>query len=86
MKATLIPSGARTLTDPAVRGIERGERDARDRGRQRERQIDQRVDDPLGRKGVAHQHPGDQQSEHGVDQGGGEGGAEAQPVRGQRAR
>jgi hypothetical protein len=29
------------------------------RRRQRERQVDQRIDDALGRELVAHQHPGD---------------------------
>ncbi len=36
--------------DPAVRRIERGERDAGHRGRQRERQVDQRVDQALARE------------------------------------
>ena len=36
--------------DPAVGGVERGQRDAGDRGRQRERQVDQRVDEaPAGK-------------------------------------
>ncbi len=53
--------------DPAVRRVERGERDARHGGRQREGQVDQCVDQALAGEAVAHQHPGDDQAEHGVD-------------------
>ena len=55
--------------EPAVAGPDRGQRDAGDRGRQRERQVDQRVDQPLAGEAVAHQHPGDDQAEDGVDRG-----------------
>ncbi len=68
VKATLMPSGASSWPIQPLRGVERGQRDAGDRGRQGERQIDQRVDEPLAGKRVAHQHPGDEQAEDGVDQ------------------
>ena len=51
--ATNTPSGVKLtlngsqLADPAVAGVERGQRDAGHRGRQRERQVDQRVDQAL---------------------------------------
>ena len=35
------------MADPAVRRVQRGQRDAGDRGRQRERQIDQGIDERL---------------------------------------
>ena len=35
----LDPKRIEILPDPAVRGVERGERDARHRGRQRKRQV-----------------------------------------------
>ena len=46
--------------DPAVRRIERGQRDAGDRGRQREGQVDDGVEQAPAGKAVAHQHPGDE--------------------------
>ena len=39
-----MPSGLQKLADPAVRGVDRGERDAGDRGRQREGQVDEGVE------------------------------------------
>ena len=45
VKATLMPYGSRQRAEPAVRRVDRRQRDAGDRRRQRERQIDQRVDD-----------------------------------------
>jgi hypothetical protein len=53
--------------EPAVAGIQRGQRDAGHRRRQRERQIDQRIDKALAGERIAHQHPGDDQAEKGVD-------------------
>ena len=50
------------MADPAFRRVERGQRDAGDRGRQRERQVDHGVDDAAAGKAVAHQHPGDDES------------------------
>ena len=72
-----MPSGAQKLPDPAVRRVDRGQRDAGDRGRQRERQIDEGVEQLPAGEAVAHQHPGDDQAEDGVDRGGEERGAEA---------
>ena len=51
----------------AVRGVERGQRDAGDRRRQRERQIHGRVDQPPAGKPVAGQHPGQHQPEDQVE-------------------
>ena len=53
--------------EPALRRIERGQRDAGDGRRQRKRQIHQRIDQALERKAVAHQHPGHDQTEDRVD-------------------
>ena len=49
--------------DPAVLREQRGQRDAGDRGRQREGQVDERVDEAAAREAVAHQHPGDDEAE-----------------------
>ena len=51
--------------DPAVRTIDGGERDAGDRGRQGERQVDHRVDQPAAGKVVAGQNPGDEKAHDG---------------------
>ena len=58
VNATLMPQRLERRAEPPVRRIERGQRDAGHRRRQRERQIDQRVDDPAARKLVADEHPG----------------------------
>jgi len=80
-----MPNGE-ILADPAVRRVDGRERNAGHRGRQRERQIDDRVDEPLQRKRVAHEHPRDEKAEHGVDQRAAECGRERQPVRREHAR
>src|SRR5512132_1828190 len=72
--------------DPAVLGIEGCECYASDRGRERKGQVDDGVDQPLAGKRVAHQHPGDDQPDEGVDRRRDQGSAEAEPVRGQRTR
>ncbi len=72
-------------SDPPGRRIERGQRDAGDRGRQRERQVDERRHDAPARKRIAHQHPGDEQAEDAVDRRRRRRRAEAQPVGGERA-
>ena len=46
----LEPEACRDRADPAIRRIDRGERDAGDRGRQREGQIDHRIDDAPARE------------------------------------
>ena len=83
----LEPQRLEEPPQPAVLRVERGQRDARDRGGQRERQIDQRVDQALAPEFVARQHPRDDQAEHDVDRGDA---ANAAPnvnlVGGQRAR
>ena len=55
VKATSIPTGL-------LRPVERQQREAGDDRRQRERQVDQRVDDALAAEAVAHQHPRDQRA------------------------
>ena len=56
------------LAEGAVRGVERGQRDAGDRGRQREGQVDGGVDQPPQREAVAGQHPGERQAEDEVEE------------------
>ena len=46
------------LADPAVGRVERGQRNARDGGRQRKRQVDHSVEDAFARETVSHQDPG----------------------------
>ncbi len=58
--------------DPAVGGIQRGERNARHRGRQGERQVHHGIHNPPAGESVAHQHPGYQEAEDGIDQRGDE--------------
>ena len=53
--------------DPAVLREHRGEGDARDRRGQRERHVDERIDELAPRELVAHQRPGDDEAEHEVD-------------------
>ena len=65
VNATLMPS-ARAAAQPAVRRIERGQRDAGHRRRQRERQIDQGVNDARPGKLVADEHPRHQRAEDAV--------------------
>src|SRR5471030_1556356 len=71
--------------EPAVGRIQRRQRDAGDGGRQRERQVDQRVDDALAGEFIAYQHPGDDAAEDDVEEGGDQRGAEGQLVRGHHA-
>ena len=59
--------GGQRPTDPSRRRVERGQGDAGDRRRQPERQVDERVDEAPAWKPVAHQHPGDEETEDGVD-------------------
>ncbi len=69
--ATTMPSGGEGDLDAAAAsaaqpiqpfgGIERGEGDAGDGGRQREGQVDRGVEQPPAGEVVAHQHPGDDQ-------------------------
>ena len=74
------------LADQTGRRIQRGEGDAGDGGGQGEGQVDHRVDDLAPGEAVAHQHPGQQGTDHAVEHGGGEGGGEAQLEGGQHAR
>ena len=60
VNATSMPTGLR-------RAVERQQREAGDDRRQRERQVDQRVDDALAAEPVAHEHPGDQRAGDRVD-------------------
>ena len=70
--------------DPPGRRVERGQRDAGDRGRQRERQVDERRDDALAREVVPHEHPRDEQAEDRIDRRRQRRCAEAQAVGGER--
>ena len=64
VKATLMPNRASGSPEPAVRRVQRRQHDAGDRGRQRERQIDQRVHDAPAGERIAHEHPRHQEAEH----------------------
>ena len=58
--ATTASPGVRDVdADRAVRPVEREQRQPGDDRRQRERQVDQRVDDALAREPVTHEHPRD---------------------------
>src|SRR5215212_8103389 len=72
--------------DPARRRVQRGQGDAGDRGRQSERQVDQRIDETPAWKPVAHEDPRDEDTEDGVDESGEERGSEADAERRERAR
>ena len=65
--ATLMPSGSRNCPIQPVGAKMRRERDAGDGGGKRERQVDDGIEHAPAREPVAHQHPGDDQSEHRVD-------------------
>ncbi len=52
--------------NPAVRRVKRRQGDARDGGRQRKRQVHQRVHDSFSKKIVTHEHPRDDEAENGV--------------------
>ncbi len=54
----------------AVGRVERRQRDARDGGGERERQVDGGVEPAAAGEAVAHQHPGHEHAEEGVDDGG----------------
>ena len=59
----LMPYGTRNRR--TIRSAHRGrQRDARDRRRQGERQIDHGVDDAAAGKVISHEHPRDDDSEH----------------------
>src|SRR6266480_1508575 len=68
------------------RPVEREEGEARDDRRERERQVDQCVDEALAAKGVADEHPGDQGAGRGVDRHDDERGDESQLERGDGSR
>ena len=57
-----IRGAARGRPIQPVRRVKRGQGDAGDRGRQPERQVDERIDETPPGKPVAHQHPGDEDS------------------------
>ena len=65
----------------AVGPVEGQQRQPGDDRGQRERQVDERVDHALAGKLVAHEHPGDQRSEQGVDQHHDHRGDQGQPQR-----
>jgi hypothetical protein len=61
----LDPERREEPTEPAALDEERGQRDAGDRGRERERQVDEGVEEPPAREPVAHEHPGDDEPKTG---------------------
>ena len=73
-------------TDGAVRRVDRGHGNAGNGGGEREGQVHCGVDDAAAGEAVAHQHPGDEQAEDGVDQSRDQRGAEGQAKRRQNAR
>src|SRR5262249_23306895 len=77
----LEPEAGETPADGSMGSVQRRQRKAGDRGRRGERQIDRGVKQPAAREVISRQHPGDQQSEHGVDQGRRKREAETRPQR-----
>ena len=82
----LDPQRLQVLPDPAIAGQQRRQRNAGDGGRQRKRQINQRINKLLAGKFVAHQHPGQQQTKHQVHQRSDQRRAKGELVRRQHAR
>ena len=71
MKAILSPTRRERRSEPSVRRVKRRERDAGDRRRQSERQVDGRVEQALSGKAIARQSPGDRRADQrGYDGGG----------------
>ena len=68
--------------DPAIRSVQRGQRDAGHGGGQGEGQVDHGIQQATAGKFIAHQHPGHQQAGDCIGQRGQEGGTERQLVRG----
>ena len=63
VNATLTPSGASRLPIEPVRRVDRSQSDAGHRRRQRERQVDERIDDAAAGKPISHEHPRKQEAE-----------------------
>ena len=78
----LDAQGLQVLAYPAVASQDGRQRDTGDGGWQGKWQINQRIDNFFPGKLVAHQHPGQQQSEHQVDQRGKQRGTKREAVRG----
>ena len=79
-----MPSGTRNRPNQPLCHVEIRVNQTRHGRRQREGQIDQRIEDPLERKFVADQDPGQQQPQRHVDDRGGERDAERQQIGGPR--
>ncbi len=73
-------------SDPAVARVERGQREAGDRGGQCERKVDERVEERPAAEAIAREDPRHEQAEDRVEERGEERGAEAQPVGGESPR
>ena len=73
------------LAQPAVTRQQGCQRYAGHRSGQRKRQIDQCINDFFAGKGVAHQHPGQQQAKHQIDKRGNQRCAKRQAIRRQHA-
>ena len=65
--AASIPSGTRNCPSQPFGDVQIRVHQPGDRRRQRERQIDERIEQPLAGELVADQHPGDEQPEHDAD-------------------
>ena len=87
--STRIDRGARegdVDADRRARAVEREHQEAGDDRRQRERQVDDRVDERLAAEVVAHEHPGDDRPEDGVRERDERGDGQRQLERGDRLR
>ncbi len=82
----LDPDFQQRLAEHALRRVERGQRDTRHRGGQREGQVDHRVDQLAEGKVVARQHPGHDQPREDVEDRGDQRAAEAEAIGGQHPR
>ncbi|ABY37216.1 Hypothetical protein BSUIS_A0112 [Brucella suis ATCC 23445] len=76
---------AEQAADPAIRRIDRGQRNACNGSRQRKGNIHDGIDETASRKAIAHQNPSQNDPKDHIDQRSDEGGAEARFKRLQRA-
>ena len=64
-----MPSGVSSDPIHPLRGEEARQRYACHRGGECERQVHQRIHQAASREAIAHEHPGDEQPENGIDDG-----------------
>src|SRR3546814_19236403 len=79
-----LTEGLYAPAHPAARSVKNSARNAGHGGWQSEGKVDQRVDDLLSGKFIAHQHPGNKQPEEGVDGGRNSSRTKAQAIGGNR--